>query len=255
MVIAAESIMHFVTFIWTPTYLIDTWHLIWYEFSKKNVSQFGSWWWRKKSFIKPSFYWFSRNTCHLLSWKWQKCLTARTFLHLLPSHVSQLVTNVILHIAEYIVEFCHSAKYIGQDLNKRQKFRPKTTIVSIPSTLWLSFGLHISFRQIAKCSFGFLSFNDFFFLFNHHYVNWIKSAIFSVKSSWEVHWILMCQKDVVWCCAWLDIGVTSVVEFCSQQGVDFSKKISKTRISFWFDFHRCSHGPSKIRRYFKNKSC
>ena len=40
----------------------------------------------------------------------------------------------------------------------------------------------------------------------------------------------------------------------SQQGVDFSKKISKIRIIFWFDFHRCSHGPSKIRRHFRNKS-
>ena len=25
----------------------------------------------------------------------------------------------------------------------------------------------------------------------------------------------------------------------SQQGVDFSKKISKIKIIFWFDFHRC----------------
>ena len=41
----------------------------------------------------------------------------------------------------------------------------------------------------------------------------------------------------------------------SQQGVDFSKKISKIEIFFWFDFHRCSHGPSKIRRHFRNKSC
>jgi hypothetical protein len=40
----------------------------------------------------------------------------------------------------------------------------------------------------------------------------------------------------------------------SQQGVDFSKKISKIRIISWFDFHRCSHGPSKIRRHFRNKS-
>ena len=40
----------------------------------------------------------------------------------------------------------------------------------------------------------------------------------------------------------------------SQQGVDFSKKISKIEIFFWFDFHRCSHGPSKIRRHYRNKS-
>ena len=41
----------------------------------------------------------------------------------------------------------------------------------------------------------------------------------------------------------------------SQQGVDLSKKISKIGIFFLFDFHRCSQGPSKIRRHFRNKSC
>ena len=40
----------------------------------------------------------------------------------------------------------------------------------------------------------------------------------------------------------------------NQQGIDFSKKISKIKIIFWFDFHKCSHGPSKIRRHFRNKS-
>ena len=39
----------------------------------------------------------------------------------------------------------------------------------------------------------------------------------------------------------------------TQQGVDFSKKISKIKIFFWFDFHRCLHGPSKIRRHFKGQ--
>ena len=41
----------------------------------------------------------------------------------------------------------------------------------------------------------------------------------------------------------------------SQQGLDFSKKISKRKIFFWFDFHRCSQGLTKIRRQFRNKSC
>ena len=41
----------------------------------------------------------------------------------------------------------------------------------------------------------------------------------------------------------------------SQQGVDFSKKISKMKIFFWFDFHRCSHRQPKIRRQLRNKSC
>ena len=31
----------------------------------------------------------------------------------------------------------------------------------------------------------------------------------------------------------------------SQQGLHFSKKISKIEIFFWFDFHRCSHESSK----------
>ena len=66
---------------------------------------------------------------------------------------------------------------------------------------------------------------------------------------------------------WTSLGVSPVTYWrlvwpqwwswadVSQQGVDFSKKISKIRMIFWFDFHRCSHGPSKIRRHFRNKSC
>ena len=40
----------------------------------------------------------------------------------------------------------------------------------------------------------------------------------------------------------------------SQQGVEFNKKISKIKIIFWFDFHRCSHGPSKIGHHFRKQS-
>ena len=40
----------------------------------------------------------------------------------------------------------------------------------------------------------------------------------------------------------------------SQQGVDYSKKISKMKILFWFDFQRCSHGPSKIGHHFRKQS-
>ena len=40
----------------------------------------------------------------------------------------------------------------------------------------------------------------------------------------------------------------------SQQGVDSSKKISKIKIIFWFDFHRCSHGQSKIGHHFRKQS-
>ena len=57
----------------------------------------------------------------------------------------------------------------------------------------------------------------------------------------------MCLISVTSCQWWSFADV-------SQQGVDFSKKISKITIIFWFDFHRCSHRPSKIRRHFRNKS-
>ena len=40
----------------------------------------------------------------------------------------------------------------------------------------------------------------------------------------------------------------------SQQGVDFSKKSSKIKIIFWFDFQRSSHGPSKIENHFRKQS-
>ena len=59
--------------------------------------------------------------------------------------------------------------------------------------------------------------------------------------------LTVCGAVLVWPQWW---SFTDV----SQQGVDFSKKIRKTKIIFWFDFHRCSHGPSKIRRHFRNKS-
>ena len=39
----------------------------------------------------------------------------------------------------------------------------------------------------------------------------------------------------------------------SQQGVDFSK-ISKMKIFFWFDFHRCLHRPSKIGHHYRKQS-
>jgi hypothetical protein len=40
----------------------------------------------------------------------------------------------------------------------------------------------------------------------------------------------------------------------SQQGLHFSKKISKRKIIFWFDFHRCSHGSSKSAEIWLSKS-
>ena len=40
----------------------------------------------------------------------------------------------------------------------------------------------------------------------------------------------------------------------NQQGVDFSKNIGKIQTTFWFDFHRCSLGPSKIGHNFRKQS-
>ena len=40
----------------------------------------------------------------------------------------------------------------------------------------------------------------------------------------------------------------------SQQRVDFSKKSVKQIWFFWFDFHRCSHGPSKIGHHFRKQN-
>ena len=48
------------------------------------------------------------------------------------------------------------------------------------------------------------------------------------------------------------ISVTSVVEFCGPESTGaFSKKISTKK--FCFDFHRCSHRPSKISSILENK--
>ena len=68
---------------------------------------------------------------------------------------------------------------------------------------------------------------------------------FVCKSDPKMHQIVI--YTLVWPQWWSFIDV-------SQQGLHFSKKISKMKIFFWFDFHRCSHGPSKIRRHFRNKS-
>ena len=55
--------------------------------------------------------------------------------------------------------------------------------------------------------------------------------------SWNVIWMQnhIHQDILVWPQWWSFVDV-------SQQGVEFSKKISKMKIIFWFDFHRCSHG-------------
>ena len=40
----------------------------------------------------------------------------------------------------------------------------------------------------------------------------------------------------------------------SQLWVDFTKKINKIKMIFLFDFHRCSHGLSKIGHHFRKQS-
>ena len=62
-----------------------------------------------------------------------------------------------------------------------------------------------------------------------------------------VKYILYNESVILWPQWWS-------FEDMSQQGVDFSKNINKIKIIFWFDFHRCLHGPSKIRCHFRNKS-
>ena len=78
------------------------------------------------------------------------------------------------------------------------------------------------------------------------YLGWSGSTLLITKHLIEVgskSWLL----TLVWPQWWSFADV-------SQQGVDFSKKISKIRIIFWFDFHRCSHRLSKFRLHFRNKS-
>ena len=62
------------------------------------------------------------------------------------------------------------------------------------------------FRQITKYSFKFLPFNEVFF-HHHHFIGGFGKTVFSVKSSWEVHWIIMFQKDTV-CHMGREIGMT-----------------------------------------------
>ena len=73
----------------------------------------------------------------------------------------------------------------------------------------------------------------------HLFKNWVK-CLAEVNNSID-------RNILVWPQWWSFADV-------SQQGLHLSKKISKIRIIFWFDFHRCSQGPSKIRRHFRNKS-
>ena len=58
---------------------------------------------------------------------------------------------------------------------------------------------------------------------------------------------MSCWNALVWPQLWSFEGV-------SQQGLDFSKKISKRKTFFWFDFHRSSHGLSKILHHFRKQS-
>ena len=70
------------------------------------------------------------------------------------------------------------------------------------------------------------------------------SQIFTFIYQW--YWFKN-EKRLVWPQWWSFADV-------SQQGLDFSKKISKRKIFFWFDFHRCSHGLSKSAQIWLSKS-
>ena len=86
---------------------------------------------------------------------------------------------------------------------------------------WILFFLWIPPQNFAQ-----------FFTFVHHF--------------WEEVFILT-TPYLVWPQWWIFGDV-------SQQGLNFSKKISKMKIFFWFDFHRCSHLPSKIGHHFRKQS-
>ena len=52
------------------------------------------------------------------------------------------------------------------------------------------------FCQITKCSFNFCHLTEFFFSSSSFHCQFWQNS-FSVNSSWEVHWIIMFQKDAV----------------------------------------------------------
>ena len=54
------------------------------------------------------------------------------------------------------------------------------------------------FCQITKYSFEFLSFDNFFSPQFPSFAEETKETNFSVKSSWQVNWVIMFQKDAVW---------------------------------------------------------
>ena len=75
--------------------------------------------------------------------------------------------------------------------------------------------------QIALCSFEFLSFDNFFFQSSCY--QWFCN--FSVKSSWEVRWIIMFQKDKVWSSA------ISLTHFF------FSNQVYMMKLQHWIPTH------------------
>ena len=70
----------------------------------------------------------------------------------------------------------------------------------------------------------------------------LKDLFKSVENNWPADSSLL-----VWPQWWSFADV-------SQHGLHFSKKINKMKIFFWFDFHRCLHGPSKIGHHFRKQS-
>ena len=89
--------------------------------------------------------------------------------------------------------------------------------------------------------------NQFFFLVKstHRYA---VLRLHTTCMNYRVAWLrLWSTPTLVWPQWWSFADV-------SQQGVDFSKKISKRKIFFWFDLHRCSHGLSKSASIWLSKS-
>ena len=70
----------------------------------------------------------------------------------------------------------------------------------------------------------------------NNYVSCDKNILFLMGMLFEIYLGGICS--IVWPQWW------SFADVC-QQGLHFSKKISKRKIFLWFDFYRCSHGSSK----------
>ena len=114
----------------------------------------------------------------------------------------------------------------------------KSPICSILSTHWRNFDMTDKIKK--KSTLG--DQNDHLSLYLNERVWYYIATIFSFKAlvigTRTRTAVAVLVPVVLWPQWWSFADV-------SQQGLDFSKQISKRKTIFWFDFHRCSHGSSK----------